>query len=287
MDSDEALRRYREDRFTDDDVTRCTGLTVRAWRELIKNRAVRTIEEGRGPRRVRRCDATVFKRASVIAAINQTGLSLAVSGWITYSVPFHTVLYEICDPWRVLFQASTETDPETRLPPRDEHPKVNWFDPNEPASADLKADWLVEVYDNRFVGIRYQAEDEPAMFGDLREGATRFVAWLPLHARAKFMRSSIAELAKERLPAGNRLIDFVADYEDPIRWSKKLIRLGYEFEKRDTDEDPLRVIARATARSPLVTTTTNISLAIRKALRRYLGLEPAVPRYEMGGQNET
>ena len=76
VDIEDALRRYREDRFTDADVTRCTGLSVRAWRELIKVRAIRTLTEGRGPGRVRVCDATVFKRAAVISALNQAGLSL-------------------------------------------------------------------------------------------------------------------------------------------------------------------------------------------------------------------
>ena len=33
---DDALGRYYEDRFTDEDVTRCTGLSVRAFRELSK-----------------------------------------------------------------------------------------------------------------------------------------------------------------------------------------------------------------------------------------------------------
>jgi hypothetical protein len=287
MHIDETLRRYREDRFTDDDITRCTGLTVRAWRQLIKIGVVRTVQEGRGPGRVRRCDATVFKRAAVIAAINRAGLSLPVSGWIAYSVPFHTVLYEICDPRRILFQASSEADPETSLPPRDEHPRVKWFDPNEPASADPKADWLVEVYDNRFVGIRYRAEDEPASFGDLREHGTRFVAWLPLHPRAQFARSVIAELAKDRRPSGNRFVDFAADYEDPIRWSKELVRLGYEFEKRDTPDDLVRVTAQATARSPLITTAINVTLAIRKALRRYLGIEPMASRNVMESSDDA
>jgi hypothetical protein len=57
MDSDDAIRRYRQNRFTDDDITGCAGLSVRAWRELIKLKAVRTEETGRGPGRVRlRCD---------------------------------------------------------------------------------------------------------------------------------------------------------------------------------------------------------------------------------------
>ena len=66
-DLDDALRRYRENRFTDRDVTSCTGLSVRAWRELIKLKAVRTEEEnyGRGPGRVRTCDAHTLKRAAL------------------------------------------------------------------------------------------------------------------------------------------------------------------------------------------------------------------------------
>ncbi len=54
MPSDEVLRRYRAEQFTDADVTRCTGLSVRGWRELIKHRAVRTVTERRGPGPVRR-----------------------------------------------------------------------------------------------------------------------------------------------------------------------------------------------------------------------------------------
>ena len=76
----------------------------RALRELIKIGAIRTVTERRGPGRVRLCDATVFKRAAVIAALNQAGFSLPVSGHIAFSLPFHTVLYEICDPCRILLQ---------------------------------------------------------------------------------------------------------------------------------------------------------------------------------------
>jgi hypothetical protein len=57
MDFGDALRRYRAAAFTDEDVTRCTGLTVRAWRELIKLGAVRTISEPRRRGHIRLCDA--------------------------------------------------------------------------------------------------------------------------------------------------------------------------------------------------------------------------------------
>src|SRR5438105_12645202 len=95
---DDALRRYRNGAFTDDDVTRCTGLSTRAWRELIKRRAVHTITQDRGRGHFRLCDATVFKRAAAIAALNQAGFSLPVSGGVAYFLPYHTLLYTVCDP---------------------------------------------------------------------------------------------------------------------------------------------------------------------------------------------
>ena len=118
MNFEEHLWRYRQNAFTDDDITRCTGLTVRAWRELIKLRAVHTLAEARGRGRVRECDATVLKRAAVIAALNQAGLSLAVSGQIALSVPFHSVLYEIVDPIRIFFDPRLRGIPK----PSSRHP---------------------------------------------------------------------------------------------------------------------------------------------------------------------
>ena len=274
MNFEEHLWRYRQNAFTDDDITRCTGLTVRAWRELIKLRAVHTLAEARGRGRVRECDATVLKRAAVIAALNQAGLSLAVSGQIALSVPFHSVLYEIVDPIRILLRSAAERNPETKLPPPVHQPRVDWFNRNRPAEVDPQTDWLIQVHDNRFVGVSYRVEDEPAIFGDLRQERTSFVAWLPLHPRSQFAPCAIAELASERLPSPSGWVDFVADWEDPGKWPKELGDLGYRFE-RHADGDPLRLTAQVSARSPVTLMTINISLAMRKALRRYLGLEPA------------
>ena len=98
----ERLRDYRIGRFTDEDVVSCTGLSPRGWRELIKFGVVRTLTENvRGRGHVRLCDAIVFKRAAVIAALSEAGFSLAVAGGIAYFVPFHWSLFEICDPGNV------------------------------------------------------------------------------------------------------------------------------------------------------------------------------------------
>jgi hypothetical protein len=273
MIPDELLWRYRQNEFTDEDVTRCTGLTVRAWRELIKLRAVRTLAETRGRSRIRLCDATALKRAAVIAALNETGLSLAVSGQIAFCLPFHSVLYEIVDPIRALRRSAGGTDAQSGLPPPVDQPRMHWFDANELAQPDPHADWLVDIYDGSFVGVRYQVQDDPVIFGNLREERASFVAWLPLHPRAQFERSAVAQLAQERLPIPNRFADFVADWEDPKKWSKELKQLGYEFAELPAT-DPLRASANLSIQSPVIVTTINVSLAIRKALRRYLGLEP-------------
>jgi hypothetical protein len=76
---------------------------------------------------------------------------------------------------------------------------------------------------------------------------------------------------------GPGFIKFIANYEDPSKWPKQLHGLGYGFENHDGEADPLCVAAQSAIRSPIFTTTVNVSLAIRKALRRYLGIEPALP----------
>jgi hypothetical protein len=282
MAYDEALSRYRQDRFTDQDVIRCTGLSVRTWRELIRLKAVRTEAEryGRGPGRVRTCDAHTLKRAAVISALHRSGLSLAVAGQIAYVVPFHTLLYVVCDPLTILFQQAGR-EPNTELPPRRQRPMADWFDPIKPAIAEPDTDWLIEIFDGRFIGVRYDARKGPVtIFGDLREQATRFIAWLPFLRRDQFAGGAIERMAQE--VRGASFVKFIADYEDPSKWLKGLHGLGYRFENHDGEADALRVAAESAVRNPIFTTTVNVTLAVRKALRRYLGIEPAAPISEIG-----
>ena len=274
---DEALRRYRIGRFTDDDVAYCADLSNRAWRELIKTRAVATVTESLGRGHVRLCDATVLKRAAAIAALNRAGFSLAVSGRIAYSLPFHTLLYEICDPWAILLQRSAGLDPQTGLPPRVKRPKADWFTVDRPAEAEPESDWLVKIYERRFVGVIYSAKEEPTIFGDLRKDGARFVAWWPFRRRGYRMGRVIDAFIQQLPPT---TVKAVAEWESPTKWTKELKDLGYEYEKHDEDHDPLCIAAEASIRSPLFATTINITLAVRKALRRYLGIEPVEPLSE-------
>jgi hypothetical protein len=280
MDLDQKLRDYHIGEFTDDDVVRCTGLSVRGWRELIKFRLVRTITEDiRGRGHVRLCDATVFKRAASIAAINQAGFSLQVAGWIAYFAPFHTILYEICDPDRGRERGASGTRTGFGVPSRVRKARAGWFDPSKPAQVRPSDDWWIKVYDRRFVGITYGRNDQPNIFGDLRDGCARFVAWVPRHNKTQFMRSRIAKLAMEWAPSSERLADVVAEWEKPTKSTRELRRLGCEYEEHAAD-DPLRRTGEATVRNPLSITAVNISFAVRRAIRRYLGIERIEPKSE-------
>jgi hypothetical protein len=277
MDFKQALNSYRQDRFTDRDVMRCAQLSLRGWRALLETGTVATVAERRGRGRNRLCDATALKRAAVITAISRTGFSLAVSGQIAYFMPFHTLMFTVCDPVTILLDPSADVTPATPFPQID-RPSVDWFDPKKAAKAD-GTDWKIEIYEGRFVSAIYGATDNRLTFGDLRDQGTRFVAWYPSHDKAKVIGTAIEELVREALPY-HRFVDLVAEYEDPTKWTKLLDELGYEFEKRGAD-DPLRMVAEDTVRSPLFITTINVSLVIRKALRRYLGMEAAESNSEI------
>jgi hypothetical protein len=275
MEFNKALRRYREGVFTDRDVTRCTGLSERAWRELIKLGAVRTITEKRGPGRVRLCDAKTLKRASIIAALNRTGLSLVMSGWIAYFLPLDELLYVVVDPSTILLQGGAKVDLDTGLPPLLKEPKADWFEPDKPAQADPDEDWLIEIYEGRFVASLYGAKDKPSFYGDLRDGGTRFISWFPAHRQFRFMDHESEDSVRAVTP--NKLKGLVAKWENPTKWADRLDPrfLNYKFENHDAEDDALCRAAEVAARSPTFKTTINVTLAIRKALRRYLGIEPA------------
>jgi hypothetical protein len=187
------------------------------------------------------------------------------------------LLYEICDPWMILFERSPVLDPQTRLPPRVKTPKADWFAPHRAAEAEPENDWLVTIYERHFVGVIYSAKEPPTIFGDVRAGGASFVAWWPPHHRAKRMGRVIDTFLRGPHPIN---LAFVDEWENPTKWGKDLKALGYRFETHNQDHDPLCTAAEASVRGPLFTTTINVTLAIRKALRRYLGIEPAEPLWE-------
>jgi hypothetical protein len=261
---EQALKRYEAGEFFDDDVTECTGLSVRAWRELIKLKAVQPIPQELGRGRGRKCDQTTFKRTAVIAAFHQAGFSLAMCGRLAYLLPFDHIIYDIYDPCGVLLKPEGEADPLSGLRPRREKPLADWFDPDKPAIVDPN-DWSIEILDARFVKLSYFGL-KPWVYGELHGNQTRFTSWLGFH-RQGYVYDELRKRVVETAVAKWGYRAERANQIDP-----NFLRYRYEDHRREGD--PLRLAALAANQNPLIKTTINISLAIRTALRRYLGIDP-------------
>ena len=258
-----ALARYRRTEFMDAEVTACTGLSARSIRQLIKVGAVRTRSEDRGAGYIRRFDATTFKRLALASAIHDAGLSLTLAGQLAYLLPGDARLYARYDPINVLCDTRLGADPTSGLPPRLETPTRDWFDCDKPAMTDPDTDRLLEIYDGRFVALVFKGQDEPLIYGDLREEGTAFVSWWAFQSHTSAVFSTDADVAPK--------------WEDPRSSANRIDPkfLNYQFEHHDDETDPLMREARAVAQRPVVKTSINITLALRLALRRYLGIEPA------------
>jgi hypothetical protein len=263
MRINDALRQYQTGLFTDGDMTRCTGLSVRSWRELIKIGAVRTREVGHGRGRVRLCDPTTLKRAAAINALNTAGFSLAVAGRIAYHLPQDELLYSRIDPLALLSERAAGSDREAIQLSGSRNPARDWFDPSKPAIAEPIDDWFIEIVDCRFVGVRWPGEKEPMIYGDLRDGGALFVSWFPSHRIVK------------HFPNGKKSRSGRPKWGDPENAADQLspAYLEYTFEDHSAPNDPLKLAAATAFRSPTSKLSVDVSLVIRKALRRYLGVE--------------
>ena len=260
---EQALARYQRNEFTDADVTACTGLSARSIRQLIKVGAVRTLSEGRGAGHIRRFEATTFKRLALASAIHEAGLSLRLAGQLAYLVPGDRRLYARYDPINVLCDTRLSVDSRGDLPPRLQTPWFDWFDADKPAASDPENDHLLEICDGRFVTLAFKGRSEPLFYGDLREAGTQFVSWWPFQSHTSAVFSTDADVAPK--------------WEDPRSPANRIDPrfLNYRYERHEGETVPLMREARAAAQRPVFKTSINITLALRLALRRYLGIEPA------------
>jgi hypothetical protein len=260
---EQAFARYQRNEFTDADVTACTGLSARSIRQLIKVGAVRTLSEERGAGHIRKFDATTFKRLALASAIHGAGLSLTLAGQLAFLLPGDRQFYAHYDPINVLFDTRLSVDSPGELPPHLETPWFDWFEPDKPAAADPKNDRLLEICDGRFVALAFKGRGEPLFYGDLRNDGTQFVSWWAFQSHTSAVFSTDADVAPK--------------WEDPLSRANRIDPkfLDYRYEPHDDETDPLMREARASAQRPVFKTSINLSLALRLALRRYLGIEPA------------
>jgi hypothetical protein len=134
----------------------------------------------------------------------------------------------------------------------------------KPAQVDSANDWFVEIYDGRFIGGNYKVPGQPdelLLYADLRDEGTNFVTWLPFDEQ----RPAFDPRRKAFVDA------FTAKWHPRAVWADRLDPgfLSYRYEDHQAESDPLRLAAEAAVRSPLFKSTINVTLAVRKALRRY------------------
>jgi len=115
------------------------------------------------------------------------------------------------------------------------------------------------------VALVFNRRRGPLFYGDLRKAGTAFVSWWPFQSHTSAVFSTDADVGPK--------------WEDPRLAADRIDPrfLNYREERHDDDDDPLMLSARAAAERPVFKTSINITLAIRLALRRYLGLEPRLP----------
>ena len=161
-------------------MTCCTGLSVRAWRELIKTGAVHTVTEDRGRGRIRLCDATCLSVRPQFQHLTGPALAWRCLGGSPISCRSIRCFMLFGTSYESL-QGSTDVDFNTRLPPATRNSrKPIWFDPDKPAKPDPQTDWLVEIYDVVLSGHHLRRKKTSHRFyGDLRNEGTSFIAWFP------------------------------------------------------------------------------------------------------------
>lgn len=274
MSFKERILSYAAGAFSDEDVTHATGLSVRAWRELIKLGAVKTITEGRGPGKVRLYDEGTLKRAAIIAALNDAGFSLAMSAKLAFFIPIDELFFTVFDPLVSLFKTWQPRDPDTGLWPSVDQVKYHGYDKGKQPQA-TKFDQTIAIYDGRFVGL-VSGPKHMFVYGELKEKGTRFVSWYPFHA--DFTITAATDEIKEKL-LPYEVGTPVPKWESPSPTSNRLDPdfLNYEFEEHDEESDPLRQLAEFTARNPVFVSRINVTLAMVRAIRRYLHLDDADP----------
>lgn len=248
---DEALRWYWQNRFSADDVTRATGLTERAQRELLKAGVIQAIPQARTKARL--LDSKMVKRIAVIAPLNSCGLSLVVSGQIVFAAPmFEDMLFKfLYDPIVALLEG--ERDPVTFMP-LERRKDCRDFDPAVPAAADPEHDWTIDILNNRYVAVG--SGPVSVVFGEISSDKTHFSLW----------KKAVDGLIQNY---GTPEEKFTPRYEYDKSMSSDILN----FHIKDTTEEEEEKAKLASVNS-VTKISVNVSLSLKIAMRRLLYIDP-------------
>lgn len=150
MDRNATIEAYLNNRLTADDVERGTGLSERSQRELLKAGVIEAIPQARTKQRL--LGAAMFRRATVVACLNQCGLSLTVAGQIAYAMPQSESIIE--DSLRHIEHIIFGVE-------EDKQPFI----------------WKIEIIDSKYVTLN-MGDGHILEYGELSAGMTSFTFWM-------------------------------------------------------------------------------------------------------------
>ena len=256
--------------FTDQQVTEACGLHVDNLRQLITWKAVVPAQRGGGRGKIRLWTEAHVRRISVTATLFNAGLSLKLSHTIAYCIPEDHWL-DIYEP-HVLAVSSPEIQ------------KLGWYDRGKSKVTINPEDCYIDIINREFIFLRanekifrssFNVEEQQIIecFGRLNSNQTRFISRVPVH--------QIYE-ASEHDPAV--VVGLASGSADPRRtlakWEDKHTPVDLIDPKSLVYEHAVRFdldLANAAYTNPIVKEEINISLGLRVAMRRVLGLPTEYP----------
>jgi hypothetical protein len=254
--------------YPDEEVAEFTGLTPRALRALARLGAIETssLERGAGHRRQWRPSAIL--KATIAGALHRTGLSLPMAGRLA----FHVWTYI---PASIAEVIPSRVWPYPEIPKARDHPIRALIDP---ANTMLRHEWhdiRVHLVNGSFFfiqpGLLRPVKDYVSKFvclGRITADGSSFKVWQPLPKVLPIKGRDLSSDPEERRQQRQRALeawkrDIPAEYGTLI--NPKL--LAYE---EDPDADP--ELARRVCENYESILSVNISLPMRRAVRKALGL---------------
>ena len=256
--------------FTDQQVTEACGLHVDNLRQLITWKAVVPAQSGGGRGKIRLWTAAHVRRISVTATLFNAGFSLKLAHTIAYCIPE--------DHWLDIYE------PDVLAVSSPEIQKLGWYDRGKSKIKINLEDCYVDIVNRKFIFLRaskkififdFNRGEHHIIecFGRLNSNKTRFISRVPVHQMYEASEhdpTAVVGRAYGRAYPKRTLAKWedkqtLVDLIDP----KSLV---YEYAKRfDLNK------ANAAYASPIVKEEINISLGLRIAMRRVLGLPTEYP----------
>jgi DNA-binding transcriptional MerR regulator len=233
-------------RFTDKQMTEACGLHQDNLRRLITWKAVTPIQAGGGRGKIRLWNFDHVRRISSIALLFNAGFSLRLAHTIAYCLPFEEILLPILQP-DVMAQNRSDID--------------GWYDPVKLRVELDEQDCFVDVINRRFLFFGMTEITDNDCFGYISDDQTMFFGRYNIRTHYSFHTDDPEKATTHAKWERNWIVDRI----DPAS-------LAFEYDP-DFDE----ATAKDTFSRPLVKMSINVTLGMRIAFRKIMGLPVDYP----------